>query len=127
MKRGRGKASQRVGKLVRRKRACLGKRAAAQMLGEERSAGDRGCTPATKETHLGKAAVFHARGEFQDVAADGIRDFDGRGGVRKLAGIARLAEMIENGFAEHFSLRARSLPAAGGRDSKSMATRREKR
>jgi len=38
----------------------------------------------------------------EDVAADGIAYLDGRAGARKLPGVARVAEVIENGFAEHF-------------------------
>src|SRR6266852_1318428 len=55
----------------------------------------------TAEGFRERVRGYDAGGELEDVAADGIAYFDGGGGAGKLAGVSRVAEMIENGFAEH--------------------------
>ena len=45
--------------------------------------------------------MFDAREQLENIAADRIADLDGNGGIGKLAGIARIAEMVEKRFAEH--------------------------
>src|ERR1700730_3055652 len=79
----------------------LGKRAAAKALGQQRSASNRGGAAATEEARFRDTTVRDARGELEDIAADGIAHLDGRGCAGKLAGVSRVAEVIENGFAEH--------------------------
>ena len=49
----------------------------------------------------GDSSIFEAHGEAQDIAADWIGDFHGRGGARQIAGIARIAEVVENRVVEH--------------------------
>ncbi len=75
--------------------------AAAKLLGQERCAGDGGRATATEEASFGNAARFEAREELENVSANGICDFDGCGGAGEFAGVARIAEMVENGFAKH--------------------------
>jgi len=53
--------------------------------------------------------VFKEDGELQDIAADGIGDFDFCGGVGKFAGVARGLEVIEEGRGEH----GESIAASG--------------
>ena len=51
----------------------------------------------------------------QDVAANGIGDFDGGGGVGELADVAGGLEVVEDGFAEHafqYRKRERIVPDA---------------
>ena len=57
----------------------------------------------TEETGFGDAIGFgfESSGEMEDVAADGIGDIDGGGGVGKFACVARRLEMVEDGVAEH--------------------------
>src|ERR1700731_2060423 len=93
--------SQGFGESFRREGPGLGERAAAKTLGEHRSASYRGGAPAAEEARFRDTAVRDAGGELEDVAADGIAYLDGRGCARKLAGVSRVAEVIENGFAEH--------------------------
>jgi hypothetical protein len=71
--------------------------------GEEGCAGDGGGAALAEEAGLGDAVGFwfHARGKREDVAADGIGDIDGRGGVGEFACVARGLEMVENRIAEH--------------------------
>lgn len=82
--------------------ARFGKRAATNLLCQERSTSDRGRATAAQEARFGDAYVHDPSGELQDVAADGITHFDCAGGIAELANIARIAEVLENGFAEHF-------------------------
>lgn len=79
-------------------------RAAAELFGQERTARNgRSAAPAQK-AGFGDAAGFEAGEESEDVTANRIRDFHGCGGITELAGVSRIAEVIENGFGEHFSL-----------------------
>lgn len=57
----------------------------------------------TEEAGLGDAVGFgfKARGEMEDVTADGVGDVDARGGVGEFAGVARGLEVVEDGVAEH--------------------------
>ena len=73
----------------------------AELLGEQRSARDRGSAAAAQETRFDDAVALDAHRELQNVAANRIADFhfDFRAG--KLAGVARILKMIENGVAEH--------------------------
>jgi mutator protein MutT len=74
-------------------------RLAAHPFGERGAAGDRGRAAAHLVANLGDPAVFKARGQPQDVAASGIRDFDRDRGRREFTHVARIFEMIEEGFA----------------------------
>lgn len=95
------KAAERLRERFGRDHARVGKGAVAELFGEERGASDGCSASAAKEPDFGDAVVFDARGETENIAADGISDFDGSGGVRKFAGIAGIAEVIENGVGEH--------------------------
>jgi hypothetical protein len=72
-----------------------------QLLREERSARNRSGTAAAKKTRFRDAAAFDAHRELQDVAANGIADFYLGIRARKLAGVARILKVIENGVAKH--------------------------
>src|SRR5260370_9517307 len=75
--------------------------AAGEFFRQNRRAGNR-CRAATaEEARVRNAAVHDARRELEDVAADGVAHFDRSSGVGKRAGVARVAKMIENSFAEH--------------------------
>src|SRR5207245_3773888 len=78
-------------------------RAAAQLFGQQRSAGNRRSAAAAQKPGLGDPAGFETREEPEDVAANRIRNFDGCSGITELAGVTRVSAVIENGFAEHFS------------------------
>jgi hypothetical protein len=45
--------------------------------------------------------VFELDGELEDIATDGIGDFDFGGGVGKFADVARGLEVVEEGRREH--------------------------
>jgi hypothetical protein len=70
---------------------------------QPRSAGNRGCAPSAQEPRLGNPAVLHASGKAQDIAADGIADFNRRSRVFQFPCIARILEVIENFFRKHAS------------------------
>jgi hypothetical protein len=101
VKRGGRESSESSGERVRRNGRNVGQRTGFELFGEERSASDCSRAAATEETNFGDAAVFKPSKELQDVAANGIGHFDGSGGAGEFAGVARIAEVIENGFAEH--------------------------
>ena len=73
----------------------------AELLGEQRSARDRGGAAATQKARFRNAFALDPHSELEDVAANGIADF--HFGVRagKFAGVARILKVIENGVAEH--------------------------
>jgi hypothetical protein len=73
----------------------------AKLLGEERSACNRGGAAAAQKARFRNAFPFDAHGELKDVAANGIADFHFGVGAGKLAGVARILKMIENSVAEH--------------------------
>jgi len=78
-------------------------RAAAEFFGQQRSARNGGSAAAAQKPGFGDAAGFETREEPEDVTANRIRNFDRCSGIRELAGVSRVAEVIENGFGEHFS------------------------
>ena len=96
-----GKPPKGLGERIGGDGPSLGIGTAAKLFGQERSASDCGGAAAAEETHLSDSAGFDARGEFQDVAADGIADLNRGGGAGQFTDIARVAEVIEQGFAEH--------------------------
>jgi hypothetical protein len=69
--------------------------------GEGRSGRQRNDAALTFEANFGDATVFDTRGEAEDVAADGIGDVNGSGCTWKVAGIARIFEMVEDGGRMH--------------------------
>ena len=77
-------------------------RAAAEFFSQKRSARNGGSAAAAQKPGFGDAAGFETREEPEDVTAHRIRDFDRCSGIGELAGVSRVAEVIENGFAEHF-------------------------
>ena len=96
-----GKAAEGYGNRFRRDLSGFRECAAAELLGEERSAGDGGGATAAEETDFADAARFESGEKFEDVAADRIAHLDGGSGVGKFAGVSRVAEVIENSVAEH--------------------------
>lgn len=63
--------------------------------GESRTGSDGGGATAGQERDLGDPAVLDESGEPEDVAASGIRDFDGARGGREFAGVTGVAKMVE--------------------------------
>ena len=101
MKGGRRQASQSVGDILRRDRAGFRDRFADKQIGED-GAGRNGCDATLRpKARSGESAVIEAHGKPQDVSADGIGYFYCRGGVRKIAGIVRASEVLENLLAKH--------------------------
>jgi hypothetical protein len=86
---------------IRGDRAHLFRRHIPQLFCSKRGARDRRGTPPAKKPHVGDATIFESRKKFKDVAADRIRHLDNRIGVRQLSGVSRIAEVLENGVAEH--------------------------
>ena len=101
MKCRRGKRAKRLRKRFRRDRMRLGERAAAKLFGEQRSARDGRGAAAAQKTRFDDAVALDAHRELQNVSANRIADFhfDVRAG--KLAGVAGILKMIENGVAKH--------------------------
>ena len=82
-------------------RAGFGESTIAQLLGEQRGARNCGGASAAEKTDLRDAALFHTNRQLKNIAADRVADFDDGIGRGKFAGIARIAEMIEDGVAKH--------------------------
>jgi len=97
----RRKSAERLGKKIGGDRAGLGGRAAAEFFGEEGGAGNGGGATAAEEAGLDDMTIHDARGQLEDVAADGIACFHRCRRAGKFASVARVAEVIENGLAEH--------------------------
>src|SRR5487761_851133 len=97
MERGLRQAAERGGDLRGSDAPCIVERFAGDELGERRRRRERRDATLRLEAHGGYFAVLDADGEPKHVAADGIRDVDGDGRVRKIAGVARIFEMVENG------------------------------
>jgi hypothetical protein len=72
-----------------------------KLFGQKRSASNSSRAAATKESYFGDASRFEARKELKNISADRICNFDGRRGSGQFASVARIAKVIENGFAEH--------------------------
>ena len=77
-------------------------RAAAEFFRQDGGGSNRRRAASAEKTCFRNAPVNNARRKFEDVAADGIAYLDGNAGAGKLPGVARVSEVIENGFAEHF-------------------------
>lgn len=106
-RRGR-KAAQHIRKRFCGDGAGFGERAATEFFGQDRSGSNRcGAAPAEK-ARFRNTPIHNARRYLEDVAADGIAYFDGNACARELPGVARVAEVVENGFAEHLG----SIPKA---------------
>jgi 8-oxo-dGTP diphosphatase len=82
-------------------RGKLGARFPEHPFGERGAAGDGRRTAANFVANLGNTAVFEARRQSQNIAASRIGDLHRDGGRSELAHIARIFEMIEEGFAIH--------------------------
>ena len=74
-----------------------------ELFGEKRGAGNRGGAAAAKEASFHDAAVFEPGKQLQDVTANRISHFDRSGSAGEFTRVARIAKVIENGFAEHRS------------------------
>jgi len=89
-----------------RKRVCgdvarFGETPITELLRQERRASNRRCAAAAKKPDFLNTSPGNARSQLEDVPANGIADFHGCGGAGQLSGVARIAKMIEYGFAEH--------------------------
>jgi len=94
-------ASQSVGHTLRRDRPDFSGRLTRQQIGED-GTGRNGCDATLRpKARSGDSSVFKAHGKPQHVAADGIGHFYGRVGVRKIAGIVRASEVLQNLLAKH--------------------------
>ena len=98
---GSGKPAKGSRKRLRRKRAGLSQGAALDLLGEERSARDRSGAAAAQKARFRDTIAVDAHGELQNVTAHRIAHFHFGVGAGKVAGIARILKVIENGVAEH--------------------------
>lgn len=96
------KAAKRCGKRIGGDGASLRWCEVAQLFRQERSASDRRGAAAAKEARFRDAAQFETCEEFQNISADRIGHFDNNRGAGQFARVARVAEVIENCFAEHF-------------------------
>ena len=101
VKGSRGQAAEGLGKRFRGDGARFGKRAAVNLLRQERGAGDGGGAAAAKKACFCDASVHDASRNLQDVAADRIAYLDCTGGITEFAHVARIAKVLENSFAEH--------------------------
>ena len=73
------------------------------VFGEERRTSDRSGAASAEEARFDDARIFDAGGEAENVTADGIADFNGSSGVWEFTCVARVAEMIEKKFTEHWA------------------------
>ena len=96
------KISQRRGKRFGSDRPSFCRCAASKLFCQERRACDSCGATTAEEAGLSDSTRFEVRKELQDVPANWIRNFNGCRGPGKFAGVARIAKVIENGFAEHF-------------------------
>jgi len=76
-------------------------RFSGEEFGESGGRSDGGDAALSLETHGGDFAVIDAHGEAKNVAADGIRDVHRSRGVGKIACVAWIFEMIDNGCRVH--------------------------
>lgn len=81
--------------------ARLGKPTPLELFGKERRAGNGCRASAAKKSCFPDTAVDDRSEQLEDIAANGIADFCDGTSSGKFAGVARIAEVIENGFAEH--------------------------
>jgi len=102
VKRGWRKLAQNFRERLRSDGPDFGRSARGKTLGQYGSARNRSRTPAAKEARFRYTAVHDSCGELEDVAADGIAYLHCCTGAGQLPGIAWIAKVIENGFAEHF-------------------------
>jgi hypothetical protein len=71
------------------------------LLREEGSAGNRSRTAAAKKAGFEDASIFDACCKPENVSTRRIADLNGSCRTGKNADVARIAEMIEDGFAKH--------------------------
>jgi len=62
--------------------------------GKRRTGGNGSCTPPDFKTGLRHTAVFHQRRQPKNIAANGIRHFNGDCRHRQFANIARIPEVV---------------------------------
>lgn len=85
------------------------------MLREKGRAGNRGGAAATKKANFEDASIFDARRKLENVSTDGVADFNASCRVGEVTSIARITEVIEDGFAEHFQKYLSNLFESGMR------------
>ena len=71
--------------------------------------------------------MFHVDGKLEDVATDGIGDFDFGGRVGEFTGVARRLEVVEERGGEHGESIAASRGGVEGRKRRGMVTQRSQR
>jgi hypothetical protein len=98
---GGGKAAEGLGNFFGSDGAELPRGFSEHEFGELGAAGDGSDAAAGFEAGFGDAAVIKARGELENVAAGGIGDLDGGGGVGEITGVARGFEVVEDGGGVH--------------------------
>ncbi len=96
--------AQSFGNSFGRNRTRCSESAACEALRQERGASDGSCTTAAQEARFGDAAIFDSRGKLQNVATDRIRRLHLRARGRQLAGVARIPEVVQDQFAEHYAI-----------------------
>lgn len=95
------KAAERVGDFCGGDGPGFVERFSGEKLGERGSGSDGRDATLSFEAHGRDFAVFDANSEAKNVPADGIRDVDSSSGVGKIAGVARIFEMIDDGGGMH--------------------------
>lgn len=95
------KTAKRSGDIRSRDLTRVGQRFTPDKFRERGCRSERSDAALAFETDVGDAAVFDARGEAEDVAANRIGDIDGCCGVGKVASIARVLKMVEDDGGVH--------------------------
>lgn len=98
---GRGQAAERVGDFCGGDGPSFIERFSDEELGERGSGSDGRDTALSFETHGRDFAGVDANREAKNVAANGIRDVHCSGGIREIAGVARILEMIDDSSRVH--------------------------
>jgi hypothetical protein len=102
VERRRWETPQHIGKRFRGDGTGFGKRATAESFCQDGSGSNRRGAASAEETCFRNAPFRNERRQFEDVATDGVAHLHGDTRAGKLPGVARVAEVVENGFAEHF-------------------------
>src|ERR1019366_10808972 len=98
-------AAESFGHLFGSNRASLGRGLAAQQFRQQRRTRHRRNAPACPESRFGDSAGLDPGRKLENVPADWIFHGNGGCGGVQLAGIARVLEMVEYGFAIHWGMK----------------------
>jgi len=94
-------SAQRLRKKFGAKGTRFPKRPISQLLGKQRSARNRCGAAAAQKTRLHNALAIDTHRKLQDVAANRIAHFDFGIRAGKIARVARMLKMVENGVTKH--------------------------